>query len=75
MSDDMREQVARYDDLVAKYHELDELIDTLIHEAAGHSENMSEESRERYRQLARQRDEVLNQMREMEQELFSDSDE
>ena len=51
---------------------IDEQIDDLIHAHQGHSENMSDESRETYRQLARQRDDILNQMRTMEQTLFNE---
>ena len=74
MSDDMRQQVARYKELVAKYEALDEQIDALIEEHQGHSENFSDETRERYLKMARERDEIQNLMREMEQELFKDGE-
>lgn len=72
MSDNMLQQVTRYNELVQEYHALDEKIDTLIDAHQGHSENMSDESRETYRQLARERDDVFNQMRTMEQTLFNE---
>ena len=72
MSDNMLQQVTQYNELVQQYHALDEQIDDLIHAHQGHSENMSDESREAYRQLARERDDVFNQMRTMEQTLFAE---
>jgi hypothetical protein len=74
MSEDMSQQVGRYKELVAKYEALDEQIDALIEEHQGHSENFSDDTRERYRQLARERDDIQNLMREMEQELFKDGE-
>jgi hypothetical protein len=74
MSEEMREQVTRYKELVAKYEALDEQIDALIEAHEGHSENFSEETRERYKLMARERDEIQNLMREMEQELFKDGE-
>lgn len=72
MSQDMRQQVTVYNELVQQYHALDEQIDNLIHAHDGHSENMTEQSREQYRQLARKRDDLFSQMRTIEQELFAD---
>lgn len=72
MSEDMRRQVTDYNELVQQYHALDEQIDNLIHAHDGHSENMTEQSREQYRQLARERDNLFNQMRTIEQDLFVD---
>lgn len=72
MSKDIRQQVIVYNELVQQYHALDEQIDDLIHAHDGHSENMTEQSREQYRQLARKRDDLFSQMRTIEQELFAD---
>ncbi|GAB5489996.1 MAG: hypothetical protein Phog2KO_02110 [Phototrophicaceae bacterium] len=72
MSNDMREQVTHYNELVQQYHALDEQIDDLIHAHDGHSENMTDESRQQYRQLARERDDLFSQMRTIERDLFSD---
>lgn len=74
MSDDLREQVARYKELVARYEALDAEIDALIEAHEGHSEKFSDDARERYRQMARERDEIHNLMREMEAELFKDGE-
>ncbi|MEO1286580.1 MAG: hypothetical protein AAFV93_02340 [Chloroflexota bacterium] len=72
MSNNMLEQVTRYNDLVQQYHDLDEQIDTLLEVHHGHSENMTDSTRQTYRNLARQRDDIQNQMREMEQILFTE---
>ncbi len=74
MSDELREQVQRYQELMQRYHALDEEIDTLLTAHEGHTENMDQEAMKHYRTLARQRDEVHNAMREMEQTLFVDDD-
>ena len=70
--DDMVQQVTKYNELVKQYHALDEQIDKLLHDHQGHSENMSDESMQQYRSLARERDDVFNAMRAMEQVLFAD---
>ena len=70
--DDMLQQVARYDELVKRYHALDQQIDKLLNDHQGHSENMSDDAMQRYRSLARERDDVFNAMRAMEQVLFAD---
>jgi hypothetical protein len=70
--DDMVQQVAKYDELVKQYQTLDQQIDKLLHDHQGHSENMSSESMQHYRSLARERDDVFNAMRAMEQLLFAD---
>ena len=72
MTNDMLQQVTRYNELVQRYHDLDEKIDTLLEAHQGHSENMSDASRDEYRQLARQRDDIQNEMRTMEQTLFTE---
>lgn len=72
MSDRMRQQVTRYNELVQQYHALDEQIDDLLHAHQGHSQNMTDESRQQYRALARERDNIFNQMRTLEQELFAE---
>lgn len=75
MADNMREQVEKYNQLVQQYHELDEQIDTLLMQYDGHTENMPDEAMRQYRNLARQRDDVFNNMKAMEQTLFVDEDE
>ena len=72
MSDEMRQQVARYNHLVQQYHALDHRIDDLLHAHQGHTENMSQASLDQYRQWARERDDLFNHMRMMEKELFAD---
>lgn len=72
MTNDMLQQVTEYDELVKRYHALDEQIDKLLNEHQGHSENMSDSAMAHYRALARDRDDVFNAMRAMEQQLFTD---
>lgn len=72
---DVLHQVQNYRKIVLLYEALDEEIDKLIMEHDGSMENMSEEVRDRYRQLARQRDELHNEMRVMEMRLLDEDDE
>jgi|FLYN01.1.fsa_nt_gi hypothetical protein len=75
MSQDERSalhQVQKYRKMVLLYEALDEEIDELIMANGGGTENMSEADLARYRELARKRDEVLNEMRILEQELHLD---
>lgn len=67
--------VQEYRRLVIEYETLDKQIDELIMAHGGHSDNMSPDELARYRQLARQRDDIQNEMRALEQELqIDDSD-
>lgn len=74
MTNDIQQQVTQYNELVNQYHELDEEIDTLLTSYHGHTENMPPEAISQYRELARERDDVFNAMRTMEQQLFSDDE-
>lgn len=62
-------RVQRYKDIVLQYEALDEEIDALIMQYDGMSENMPPDAYSRYRDLARQRDELFNEMRTLEQQL------
>jgi hypothetical protein len=72
MTNDMLQLVEKYNQLVQQYHALDEQIDTLLHDHQGHSENMSDAAMQQYRTLARERDDIFNAMRAMEQDLFTE---
>jgi hypothetical protein len=72
MTSEMLQIVEKYNLLVKQYHAIDEQIDTLLHNHQGYSENMSDETMLHYRSLARERDEVFNAMRAMEQDLLPD---
>jgi hypothetical protein len=67
-------QVQAYRKLVLLYEALDQEIDELIMSYGGVPEKMSPEDLQRYRNLARRRDEVQNEMRVMEQQLQLDED-
>jgi hypothetical protein len=61
--------VKRYQALVLQYSALDKQIDQLIMAHGGASENLSPEDRLQYRAMAQQRDEIQNEMHEIEVEL------
>ena len=61
--------VQRYRRLVEEYEALDGQIDELVTASRGGAEQMSPADLRQYRQLARQRSELLNDMRLLEQQL------
>ena len=72
--DDALHQVQQYRKTVLLYEALDAEIDQLLAETGGASDNMTEEQRALYRELAAKRDNVHNEMRIMEQALLEDID-
>lgn len=68
------ERVKLYRELVLEYEMLDDQIDSLLAQHDGATENMSPDDFERYRRLARQRDDVYSRMKALEQELFTEDD-
>ena len=71
---DALNEVRNYRKMVLIYEALDEQIDKLIMENGGTSDKMPPEAIERYRDLARKRDDVLNEIRVMEQKLQLDDE-
>lgn len=71
---DVLHQVQNYRKIVLLYEAVDEEIDKLIMKHGGTSDKMPQEDLERYRTLARQRDELQNEMRMLEQRLMSDDE-
>jgi hypothetical protein len=71
---DALQQVQNYRKIVLQYEAVDAEIDTLIMTHGGASENLSDEERARYRQLANRRDELLNEMRLMERQLLGEDE-
>lgn len=67
-------KVQQYRKLVLVYEALDEEIDQLIMANGGHTDKMAPEAIARYRELARRRDDVQNDMRALEQELQIDDE-
>ena len=63
------QQVQEYRRLVDRYEALDEKIDSLIMDNDGGTEKMSAADLQQYRDWARQRAEVLNEMRIRERQL------
>lgn len=66
--DDIIQKINTYRDLVVQYEALDEAIDTLLDSHSSEDSLTAEEMR-RYRELARQRDDVQNAMRVLEEQL------
>ena len=64
--------VQKYQTLVLEYEALDKEIDALIMAHGGSSEKMPPEDLERYRDLARKRDDLQGEMHELEMELNID---
>lgn len=73
--DDLKTQVAAYQKLVLRYEALDEEIDALIMAHGGTSDKMTADDLTRYRALARERDEVQNELRMLEHQLRLDDEE
>ncbi|MBI1280292.1 MAG: hypothetical protein GC179_19355 [Anaerolineaceae bacterium] len=75
MSEEKREPlvlVQQYQELVLAYEALDKEIDSLIMAHGGNSEKMPPEDFDRYRHLARKRDDIKGEMHELEMELNID---
>ncbi|NJL92760.1 MAG: hypothetical protein HC915_03035 [Anaerolineae bacterium] len=68
-------RVQRYQALVLRYEQIDAEIDALLEQHGGHSENLSDQDRETYRQLAEQRSDLYNQIKSIEAEWLSEGDE
>ncbi|PJF27779.1 MAG: hypothetical protein CUN53_02780 [Phototrophicales bacterium] len=75
MNDELANQVQQYQQLVIRYEALDHEIDALIMAHGGTSDKMPADDFRRYRDLARERDELLNEMRFFEHQLNLDEDE
>ena len=69
---DLRQQVEDYRRIVLEYEALDEEIDALLASHGGDAEAMSMEELDRYRELARRRDDLFNEIRMLEQTLLHD---
>ena len=72
MAEDKSGQLAlvrQYRQLVEAYEALDRRIDALVGAGRGRREEMSADELRQYRQLARERSELLNDMRLLEQQL------
>jgi hypothetical protein len=74
MSDDKNilARVQNYRKIVLIYEGLNREIDRLLTENKGGTENMSDDDLDRFHGLVRQRDELFNEMRSLEQQLLDD---
>lgn len=73
-SGDLHDQIELYRQIVLRYEALDEQIDGLIMAHGGTSDKMPPEDLRRYRELARERDDLFSEMRAMEHFLDMDDD-
>lgn len=71
-NDDMMDKVQNYQNVVLVYERLNSEINQLLTANNGATENMTKEDVARYRELARQRDEALNEMRILEKQLLDE---
>lgn len=71
-NDDMMDKVQSYQNVVLVYERLNGEINQLLTANNGATENMTKEDVARYRELARQRDEALNEMRILEKQLLDE---
>lgn len=69
---DLRQQVEDYRRIVLQYEAIDEAIDALLAPHGGDAEAMSMDELERYRSLARERDDLFNEIRMLEETLLRD---
>ncbi len=68
------DRVQEYRRLVLAYEALDEEVDALLELHQGGTDHMSSRDLNHYRELARRRDDIHNQMRELEQQILLDDD-
>jgi hypothetical protein len=71
---DPRGLIEHYQALVARYEALDEEIDALLMAYGGHTEDLPDSDLRRYRDLARERDDLESDLRALEQQLNLDDD-
>lgn len=71
---DARQQVEEYRQLVLRYEALDEEIDSFLTAQGGKLDEMTADDRAHYRQMARQRDDLFNDMRALEHLLHITED-
>jgi len=72
--DDLLDQVKIYQRKVLEYEAINDDINALIMANSGRSEDMSDDDLKRYRELAHKRDEMLHEIRWLEQQLLNDDD-
>lgn len=73
-NDDMKAKVEAVRRLRIAYEAVDEEIDALLDAHGGEKTKLPEPEHDTYRQLARQRDELLNEIQILEQQLFAEDD-
>lgn len=66
--------VSRYQQLLDRHQILSQMIEGLLQKHSGGPELMSMDELAQYRTIAQERDEIVNEMRLLEQELFDDAE-
>lgn len=66
--------ISRYQQLLDRYQVLSHIIEGLLQKHSGGPELMSMDELTQYRTVAQERDEIVNEMRLLEQELFDDAE-
>lgn len=72
MNDEMQQLTQHYNQIVETYQTVHHTLSRLLDEYGG-TELMPPDIRTQYHDLARQRDEIFDEMRQIELALFSDS--
>jgi hypothetical protein len=70
--EDVKARIQAYRTIVEEYERLDNEIDALITRNGGQSKNMSSTDLDLYRELARKRRDILNEMRLLERDLLDE---
>jgi uncharacterized protein involved in exopolysaccharide biosynthesis len=70
--DDTRRRMARYREVVLRYEQLGAQIDSVLGQQRQEGAQIGEAERAQYRVLARQRDELADELRVLEQQLLGD---
>lgn len=70
--DDTQSRITRYRELVLRYESIHHDINHLLHQYQGGTEHMADADRQRYREMAHQRDELVNEIRVLEQHLMDE---
>lgn len=70
--DDTQSRIARYREIVLQYESIHHKISDLLDRHQGGTEHMSDDDRQHYREMARQRDELVNEIRVLEQQLLDE---
>ncbi len=69
---DSLQQAAQYQQLVEQYEALNDRIQTMLDNVGGDTRKFAPEEFQQYRQIARQRDEIFNEVRVLQQQWMDE---